>query len=272
MDVKGLLTKKYGGLPVWAWGLVAVGGIGVGLYFYNRNKTASATATPTGATTDTTGTTDASVGTTGYGDYSALGPNAGESGTGTTTININPTNPANLLQTLILTSNGPVPLYATYGTPGDLTGTSLGQPIAQVPSGSTIQATGPEVTGAYLPPGNSEMWYPVVYQGQAGYINSHFVANSSGTITGSPVTFPVPNPPPVPVQPTGVASVTVKIAGQLADKPGGTNNGGKNLASLSVGEQGSLLSNTPTTWNGTKYYNVQFNGVTGWVRNTTIGK
>lgn len=268
MDIKGLLQKKLGGLPVWAWGLVAVGGIGVGLYFYNKNKTAAATATPTGATT--TPTTDASVGTTGYGDYSAEGPNAGLSGGGTTTININPSNPANLLQTLVLTSNGPIPLYANTGTSGDLTGQSLGQPVETVPSGSTIQATGPEVTGAYLPPGNSEMWYPVVYQGMAGFINSHFVANSSGTTTSSPVTLP-PVTTSQPVQP-GVASVTVKLAGQLASTPGGTNNKGKNLASLSVGEQGSLLSNSPTTFNGTKYYNVQFNGVTGWVRNTTIGK
>lgn len=192
MDFKGVLTKKYGGLPGWSWGLVVIGGLVVGLYFYNRSKTT--TKTPA-TTTPVSPTTDASVGTTGYGDYSALGPNAGSTGQGNTTINVGvpATNPNNWLGTLNLTSNGPIPLYATSGNAGD---TTLPQKLSDIPSGSTITATGPELVGAWAPTQNgSELWYPVVYNGQAGFVSAYYVANASVQIQNATV-------PPPPIFPT----------------------------------------------------------------------
>lgn len=191
-ELKSILTKEYGKLPLWAWGLVALGGIGIGLYFYKRaNSSKSSSTTSTiGQTTNTANSNPLDlVGSTGQGDYTASGGNANSPGQ--TVINVGvPTNPSNWLTTLYLTNNGPVPMYDQAGTAGSHT---LGQQIATIPGGNTVQATGPEQVGAWLSNNTSELWYPVVYQGQSGYVNAYYVANASTGIQNNPVTPPATN-------------------------------------------------------------------------------
>lgn len=269
--MKEFLIKKYGGLPLWAWGLAGVAGVGIGLYFYSRNKSNTNTTAPASTTSGSTGdnstasTTDASVGTTGYGDYSAVGPNAGgANGTGTT-INIGTpaTNPSNWLTTLVLTSSGPVPLYDSAGTAGSST---LGNQIGTIPANSTIQATGPELTGAWNQPNGSELWYPVVYNGVAGFVNAYYVANASTQMQNSPVPTPVVNPTtPTTGTTAAIKGKTFKTtkAGSLEDNPRG-----KVLATVPSGASITVLANTPKPdpqkGSTKKYYWVSYGSKKGW--------
>lgn len=195
MKLKELLTKKYAGLPGWGWLLIAGGGVVAGLYLYNRAKTQKAATSTTATDASTQQPVDLTqAGTTGYGDYSAVGSSAGQSAPGATTINIGvpATNPSNWLATLILTNSGPVPLYDSAGTPG---AHELGNQVGTIPGGSQIQATGPEVVGSWLANNQSELWYPIAYNGQAGFINAYYVASANSSIQNNPVVPPVTNPP-----------------------------------------------------------------------------
>lgn len=64
---------------------------------------------------------------------------------------------------------------------------------------------------------------------------------------------------------------TVTTSGYFATTPGGTNNGGTNIASLVPGNVVGLINSTPSVFNNNKYYQVTYNGTTGYVRSTTIG-
>lgn len=176
-DFKALLNKDIGGLPLWVWGIAGLGGIGLGYYFYSRAKAGSAS---TASATDTT-PQDA-----GMGSYQAAGPNAGNTGTPGATINIGvPATPSNWLTSIIL-ANHPVNEYASAGQPGGLPDAV----IATIPANSTVQATGPEVVGAWNIPNGSELWYPVTYNGIPGFVSAYDVVNSSTTIGTQPVTPP----------------------------------------------------------------------------------
>ena len=276
MKIKELLTKKYGGLPGWAWFAVAVGGVAIGLYFYSRNKSTAA-ATTTSATTDATSAstnasaTDNSVGTTGYGDYSAVGSTAGgANGTGNTVINLGnaATNPTNWLTTLVLTGSEPIPFYDSAGTPG---ATTLGNEIGTIPPNTTVTATGPELVGAWNQPNGSENWYPVVYNGQAGFISAYYVANASSSIQNQPVAHPIPDPGPGagPSGSSGKTYTTTKSA-SLEVKPGQSS--GK--VTVPSGSTVNLLSNTtengPGSLKNKKYYNVSYKGKNGWIGDDAI--
>lgn len=264
MDIKGVLTKKYADLPLWMWGVVAIGGVGVGLYFYKQRQVNSATTTSTASTSVPSTTAQQ---TAGYGDYQPAGSNAGSQSPTGATINIGvPATPSNWLTTLILTSNGPINLYASAGTPGGTPDAVIGT----IPSGATVQATGPEVVGAWITPNSSELWYPVTYNGTPGFVSAINVANASTGINNAPVV-----PPPItnPQPPTNnVGSATVRISGYLATTPGGVNNKGSNLATLNPGDVVYLLSNTTQSFGPNKYYNVWSNGQSGYVKAQTIGK
>jgi hypothetical protein len=201
MKFKELLTKKYADLPLWAWLLVGTVGVGTGIYLLRRAK-AGSTKPADAIANPSTGDSTAIIpsGNPGYGDYSAVGSSAGQAAPGATVINIGQpaSNPSNWLTTLILTNNGPVPMYDSAGTPG---GTDLGNQLATIPGGSQIQATGPELVGAWLRNNLSELWYPVVYNGQSGFINAYYVANASSGIQNNPI-------PPIPTQPPKTYTIT----------------------------------------------------------------
>jgi hypothetical protein len=196
IEIPAFLKKDYGGLPGWAWGLAAIGGIGVGYYIYSKHKTALATAsTPTSTSQDTTSPSASP----GMGDYQALGSNAGNQTPTGATINIGvPATPSNWLTTLILTGSHPVNLYQTAGTPGGTPDAVIGTLAA----GISVQATGPEVVGAWNVPNGSELWYPIVYNSQVGFVSAADVSNASSTISNQPIpvppiaSFPGPNQQP----------------------------------------------------------------------------
>lgn len=253
MDIKAFFKKDIAGLPTWAWGLAALGGIGLGLYFYRKAQVSK--AVPPVAPDNTS--MDA-----GMGDFVPAGPNAGNQQPTGATINIGvPSTPSNWLTLLILTSAHPVSLYASAGQPGGLPDAI----VATIPPGTTLQATGPEVVGAWNVPNGSELWYPAVYQGTPGFVSAADVSNASTSIGNQPVT-----PPPVADKTTA----TTTTSGWLSDKPGGTNPGigGKNIVNVPKGATVTIESNTPTTNKYGTYYNVSFNGKTGWINKKTIGK
>lgn len=86
---------------------------------------------------------------------------------------------------------------------------------------------------------------------------------TSGTSTTQPTTGP-----------TSSQLVTV-TSGQIADKPGGTNNTsggtrGKNLINAPKGALISLLGG-PVTFNGQHYYHVMYKSITGYINAKTVG-
>lgn len=256
MDIKALLKKDIAGLPVWTWGLVGIGGVAIGLYFYRRAKSTSDTSTPQG--TDTT--TPIDTVSTGYGDFQPSGSNAGNTQPTGATINIGvPATPSNWLTSVILKAGSPVNEYASAGQPGGLPDAIVGT----IPGGTTVQATGPEIVGAWNVPNGSELWYPIVYQGVPGFVSAADVSNASTSIGNQPVP-----PPPVNAKPT--LKTTAKAP--LADTPGGTHVGGKNILDIPKGATVTLESNTPVQNKYGTYYNVSYNGHNGWVNKTTIGK
>lgn len=259
MNIQELLQKKYGGLPVWAWGLVVIGGVLVGVYFYRRSKSTTTATSQTATTTNQSplAPLQSAVGQEGYGNYTPTGGNANQPGT--TVINVGaPTNPSNWLTTLYLTNSGPVPMYDQPGSAGS---TTLGTQIATIPGGSQVQATGPEQVGSWLSNNTSELWYPVVYQGQSGYVNAYYVSNASSSINNQPTQ-----------QPT-TTSVAAAQNGPIANTPGGTNVGGKNIGSVKKGDTLTLLSTSGVTNKYGTYYNISTPTISnGWVSSKTIGK
>lgn len=258
MDIKSFLKKDIAGFPTWVWGIIAVGGIGLGLYFYRRSS-ASSTGSP--ASTTPVDQSTSATGQAGYGDYQAAGPNAGNGQPTGATINIGiPATPSNWATSLIL-ANHPVNLYATAGTPG-------GTPdavIDTIPGNSQVQATGPEVVGAWNTPNGSELWYPVTYNGKPGFISAQDVLNATSTITNQPVQ----QPPPTKF------SVKTVTSGPISDKPGGTNPGigGKNLGTVPRGATLVLEDAKPSTNKYGTYYHVSWpeKNITGYVNKKTIG-
>lgn len=184
MDIKAFIKKDIGGLPVWAWILAGTGGIAVGLFLYRRSKMpTSASSTPDSTTS--ANTTDG--GQAGYGDYQPAGSNAGNQTPTGATINIGvPATPSNWATSLILSNSHPINLYATAGQPGGLPDAVIGS----IPQGSTVQATGPEVVGAWNVPNGSELWYPVVYNGSPGFVSAADVSNASTSINNQQVPTP----------------------------------------------------------------------------------
>lgn len=273
MDIKGVLTKKYADLPLWAWLAIAGVGVGVGIFLYRRSKgntTASNTTSATTTPTDTTG--NAISGSTGYGDYSAVGSSAGGANNpGQTIINIGTpaSNPSNWSTMLVLTNAGPVPLYDSAGTPG---GHDLGNQVGTIPGGSDVQATGPEQVGAWLSNQQSELWYPVSYNQQQGYVSAYYVANASSSIGTQPTGTPTPTSSTIkirsktPIDPanstqTGVPLLPKAAPGNsIASIPFGTTvnkTGDQVTGSTSKTKDGKTSSN--------KYYPVSFSGKNGFV-------
>lgn len=200
MDIKQLLNKDIGGLPAWVWGIAGLGGIGLGYYFYSRAKSGSSTST-----TDTTTPVSPAIPDIG----TPVGPSAGNQQPTGATINIGvPATPTNWLTSIIL-ANHPVNEYASAGTPGGLPDAVIGT----IPANSTVQATGPEVVGAWNIPNGSELWYPVTYNGIPGFVSAYDVVNSSTTIGTTPVT-----PPPTTAATNHIRQSTNK--GYDASHPG----------------------------------------------------
>jgi hypothetical protein len=91
--------------------------------------------------------------------------------------------------------------------------------------------------------------------------------------------FPIATPSPItPVTtPTPSSNQLVTVtSGWLADKPGGTNNTsggvrGKNIVNIPKGAMVTWLG-TISVFNKTNYYMVTYNGMSGYVNASTIGK
>lgn len=162
------LLKDFHGMPMWVWIVAGVAGLGLGYYLYTKNK-ANQSITPTPDTTPV--------------DNIPTGNNAPQQ---PTTINLSlPPGPNGIQTTLTLVSTHPVNLYASAGQVGG----SPDAVIGTIPAGSTVQATGPEVVGAWNKPGGSELWYPVIWNTLAGYISAEDVANANGQ--GGSGQFPI---------------------------------------------------------------------------------
>jgi hypothetical protein len=102
------------------------------------------------------------------------------------------------------------------------------------------------------------------------------IGSSDNSSNGSGTTPPPPPPPgTTPPPPTLKNPIAVITGGELATKPGGTNNGGSNLFFLNPGALVQLLSGA-VRFNGTNYYQVATirNGqvIQGYVRGSTIGR
>ena len=250
MDTK-FLTKDFHGMPTWVWIVAGLGGVGLGYYFYRRSKTSQAAAAAnTAAAAATPQVPD--IGT-------PVGPNAGNQTPTGATINIGvPATPSNWLTSLVLESSHPVNEYASAGQPGGLPDAVIGT----IPAGSTVQATGPEIVGAWNTPNGSELWYPVTYNGTAGFISAQDVANASTAIGSSPV-------PPVPVTNSG----TIRAKGTSSydkshngvpfwNSPTGTSTEqipyGTSVVVLKTGVKGTNHSNggnyTQVSWSGKQGY------------------
>ena len=63
---------------------------------------------------------------------------------------------------------------------------------------------------------------------------------------------------------TGPTLLKMIASGPLATTPGGTNNHGQNILTLPVGATLTQIAG-PTSFNGNQYYQVSYNGQTGWV-------
>ena len=263
------LLKEFHGLPVWTWGIAGVGGIGLGYYFYNKSKTAQANAANLAAaqaasTSPAVNPADVS----GLGNYQAAGPYAGGFNSQPATINIGtPSTPSNWLTSIILTTSHAVNEYATSGTPGGLPDSV----IATIPAGSTVQATGPEIVGAWNIPNGSELWYPVTYQGIPGFVSAYDVVNANTQIGNSPV-------PPPPVAPP-IQIKTRKNTGTPYDKSYGSKAGGvPGPGPIGKAGYGIVPYDTPVTVtslnpDSSGHLSVTYNGKTGpmeiWDLNTS---
>lgn len=118
---------------------------------------------------------------------------------------------------------------------------------------SSGQDTGTSYAGD-LTPGSS---YRVGFPGQYDYYPSLPTTPTSGGTTGTTTTT------------TGPMFETVS-SGWLASTPGGTNNKGKNLVNLPKGADLSYTGKKGS-FNGNTYYQVSYNGQSGYVNAKTVG-
>lgn len=205
-DGGNFLKKDLGGLPVWAWGLIVVGGVGIGLFFLKGNN----------PITNLLGTGTSSGGQSGS---SEAGDVVGQSGNGTVPTTFN--NPdTGFAQTnvngqsvpilpqgyqpitnsggqvlafgpVVPTANNGVGTTSSTGgtttksavtvksgsletTPHDTNG---GKNLLTVPSGATVQY----VSGPVPDPtkGSSKTYYVVQYNGQKGYLGSDTLSGNN---------------------------------------------------------------------------------------------
>lgn len=185
------LQKKYGGLPVWAWGLIVIGGVVVGLYFL-KNKgigsvltgNAGTTSSGTSSTSEAAGTVDSQTvpvtsaspvyvlstsnpGTTTStdGQTSTTTTNTGDGNTsGTTTSNIK-IRPSQAL------TGGIFQQYDQGHSGIPLRNSPGGSQYTPIPFGASVTLTGNAQSGPQTG-GNSTIYYPVTYNGQSGYVSA----------------------------------------------------------------------------------------------------
>ena len=218
MNFHEILTKKYAGLPGWAWLLVGVAGVGIGYYFIHKqsSSTASAPATLTAASTPdltTANTTSGTVGNNGTINnpfpetsvngnqvpiippgYQAIYDNNGN------IVGYEPIPPSNTstpgnngsgnagsgssLLRYIVTKAG----ASLETTPHDIGG---GKNLLSLPSGAQLMYVSGPIPD---PKGGSKQYYQVSYQGQTGWVGSDAIKQdiSTGGGTTPPTTGLVP--------------------------------------------------------------------------------
>lgn len=159
--ITGALTQKYGPLPGWAWAGVAAAGAWLLL---PRLRGAAGT---TSSTTSASGPSSDSVYGLGYAQgLQAAGPAA----------------PAPTAATpgrrgvVKATDPGYTGAAGIFASPTTQSGT-----IAIVPQGTSLNVSGPPITGQ--PWGGVDYWWPVNYGGQTGYVSgSLFQLQDSGPV------------------------------------------------------------------------------------------
>lgn len=222
--MKELLTKKYAGLPGWAWLLIGVAGIGAGVLLirYQKSKTPTTAAGLTPATTPDL--------TTGNASGTESNPTTGEVGSNGIIDNPFPETNVGGNQIPIIppgyqaiydqngniigfepiptppTSTPPTPTPGLEGIIRSSTGQGYdktnpegipfrtspgGAESSKVPFGATVQITGKAISGPPNAKGGSTQWYPASYSGQTGFISSADFLNIFQGATGGTGTTPL---------------------------------------------------------------------------------
>lgn len=187
------INKKLAGLPIWAWGLIALAGVGVGIYFLKRGSSASntpASSSPAADTLNTTPTSEQVPNTTGDQVYIVAPPTpvppttTGTSDTGT---------PTSTAQIRGKQTSGPL---ATYDNAPDRKGVPLrssagGSVSSEIPWGTSVNITGAAVSGGATG-GGSSVYMPVSWNGQSGFVSALDLIGIGAGGSGGPM-FPLKN-------------------------------------------------------------------------------
>lgn len=160
-----MLTRKLGGLPVWAWGLIAVAGLAAGIYLKRRSTNASG-ALATGSTPSVDNT-----GTTSYPDFS--GATAGGSSGGGTPAPAQGIDPAQYVNDVLSSFQG----GAANALANFQNGVSLGQqfPITSGGNGAGVSPSSQVPAPAQVPAGVAS--------------TPHSTATSIGKAAPSPIRY-----------------------------------------------------------------------------------
>lgn len=212
--MKEFFLKKFGDLPVWAWGLIAAGGIGAGILLIRWQKGTPATAanltaqsSPGDLTTGNTGAETNSASNT-VGDNGIINNPFPETNVNGQQIPILPPGyqpvtdgSGNIIgYAPTSTSTGTTPsggFTATARTirsktPVDSASSSRksvpflsspgGKALGSIPFGASVQQTAAVLSGPINTSANgnysSSQWYPVTYNGQSGFVNAIDIVGS----------------------------------------------------------------------------------------------
>lgn len=176
MATGSFFTKETAGLPNWAWGAVVLVGVGVGVVFMKLNK--PSTSTPATGTTSTgqTGPSEAAANVDSQSGqvpiYIVTNPGSDQSSTPTTTTPTPPPTTTPAPPTYVVRASGKAPGYDSKNTGVPLRSSPGGSTVTTVPFGATITSPGQPVYGPENLKNGSTLWYPAVYNGQAGYISA----------------------------------------------------------------------------------------------------
>lgn len=156
------LSKSFGGLPVWAWGLAAGGGLFLGWYFLRKTSGSPSPApAPSAASQSLTDNPP---------------PNNG-SGTGTITQMLN----------AMVRGKGQVDSTNSVGVPLRLSPTDY-TVVGQIPFNAQVQI-GPPTNGQNNfsdgTSGGSTLWYPVTYGGASGWLSAYDIGSILGQWQGA---------------------------------------------------------------------------------------